>query len=128
MESRAIDPSKRDPNVLDAVEVGNRLGIHSTTVRRLALEGRLPCLRLGREFRFWWPAVIERLGQNDPALTGEGGSETSGEEEADAPLAAENAAPARQRRLPEPAKSEPLVPPKRRGTPRLPKGERPPAQ
>ena len=126
MEPRAIDPSKRDPNVLDAVELGNRLGIHSTTVRRLALEGQIPGLRLGREFRFWWPAVIERLGQSDPALISE--DETSEEEGADAPQAAENEAPARRRRLPDPAKSEPPVLPKRRGTPRLPKGERPPAQ
>lgn len=130
MPDRPLDPSKRDPNVLDAVELGNRLAVHPVTIRKMAHAGELPGARIGSSWRFWWPAVVEHLSKIG-LLTDEDGPTDEGEgEAANAVTEAREDVRAPRDRLPtsEPATAEPPSPPKRRGTPRLPKGERPPAQ
>lgn len=129
MPDRPLDPSKRDPNVLDAVELGNRLAVHPVTIRKMAHAGELPGARIGSSWRFWWPAVVEHLSQIGPLTdeddtTDEGDGETAnavGETRQDA------GTPRDRLPDPEPASSKSPVPPKRRGQPRLPKGEEPSA-
>ncbi len=38
--------------LLDEIQVGEMLGLHPKTVQRLAREGSLPAIRLGRYWRF----------------------------------------------------------------------------
>lgn len=54
-----------DPNVLTTEQLAARLGMTANTVTRLARAGRLPGLRAGRDWRFYWPAVIEVLGSSN---------------------------------------------------------------
>lgn len=39
------------PSILTIAEVAEYLGLHELTVRRLAREGQLPALKLGRQWR-----------------------------------------------------------------------------
>ncbi len=47
-----------DTDILDADDVAERLGIAPNTVRKLARNGEIPALRIGKVWRFFWPAVV----------------------------------------------------------------------
>lgn len=48
-----------------AIELSNELGLPLAWVKAQAKEGRLPCLRIGRQLRFDVPAVCEALERRD---------------------------------------------------------------
>jgi excisionase family DNA binding protein len=47
--------------LVDTGEMAERLGVHERTVRRLAREGKIPCLQLEKEYRFDVEAVFAAL-------------------------------------------------------------------
>lgn len=47
-----------DPDILDAEGLAERLGIAPNTVRKLARTGEIPAIRIGKAWRFYWPAVV----------------------------------------------------------------------
>lgn len=55
-----VDPL---PTVLDATQVGELLGMHVDTVRRLSRDGTIPAHRVpgGRQFRYFRDEVLEWL-------------------------------------------------------------------
>lgn len=55
---------------LTTAQVAQRLQLTAETIRSLAHAGVLPCLRTGRDLRFWWPAVVEALSQPRPLTKG----------------------------------------------------------
>ena len=52
--------------LLDARELAERMGYRgkrgARTVREKVAAGLLPCVRLGKDLRFHWPTVIQKLG------------------------------------------------------------------
>lgn len=61
-----------DQDVLVAPEVARLLRMNVKTVYELAKAGALPCLRLGRHFRFSRRAIVAHLGQCKAAPYREG--------------------------------------------------------
>jgi excisionase family DNA binding protein len=61
------------PEVLDAAQVAELLGLNVDYVRRLSRQGVLPAKRLpgGRTFRYFKDEVLDWLRQQDVAPTGE---------------------------------------------------------
>ncbi len=55
-------------DVLTAEELAARLRMHVNTITKMAREGKLPSLRAGRDWRFYWPAVVETMSR--PAGSG----------------------------------------------------------
>jgi excisionase family DNA binding protein len=53
----------RDPDVLTTAELAAKLGLSAQTVRRMANAGQLPALKTGKDFRYSWSAVKEKLRQ-----------------------------------------------------------------
>ncbi|MES1157750.1 MAG: helix-turn-helix domain-containing protein [Haliangium ochraceum] len=68
---RPNDPFS-DQDILVAPEVARLLRMNVKTVYELAKAGALPCLRLGRHFRFSRRAIVAHLGQCKPAPYREG--------------------------------------------------------
>ena len=52
-----------------AKAIGERLKMHPQTVRRMALRGELPFVRVSRSMRFSWPNVRAALGQSGTAAS-----------------------------------------------------------
>ncbi|MBK7423582.1 MAG: helix-turn-helix domain-containing protein [Propionivibrio sp.] len=55
-----------DQDVLDADAAAELLDIHLVTLRRLALAGRIPARKCGREWRFSRKVLFERLAGESP--------------------------------------------------------------
>jgi excisionase family DNA binding protein len=53
----------RDPDVLSAEELAVKLGWSLQTIWDLANSGKIPGLRAGKDWRFYWPAIRDRLSQ-----------------------------------------------------------------
>ncbi len=49
-----------EPEFLSVNDVATRLGLSSETIRRWAGEGRLPAIRVGRQWRFY-PHELDRF-------------------------------------------------------------------
>lgn len=49
------------PKLLDARQLGEQLSMRPNTLYRMALEGRIPCWRIGRNVRFNSEEVAEVL-------------------------------------------------------------------
>lgn len=48
-----------DSQIITYDELSKRLQIPRRTLMRYVSQGRIPCLRIGRHTRFYWPAVVE---------------------------------------------------------------------
>lgn len=58
-DDRPADP---DPDVLNAAQLAERLGLDRVqTVTDLAAAGEIPGKKFGREWRFWWPAIVDAM-------------------------------------------------------------------
>ncbi len=62
-----------DPDVLTAGQLAERLGFATNTVTALARSGALPGRRFGKEWRFWWPAVVAAMSESNPETPGQPG-------------------------------------------------------
>lgn len=51
------------PSIMTIAEVAEYLGLHELTVRRLAREGQLPALKLGRQWRVKKDLLEKWIGQ-----------------------------------------------------------------
>jgi len=49
------------PDVLTTDELAARLGFNAVTIRGWVKEGIVPAKQLGKEWRYWWPAVVISL-------------------------------------------------------------------
>lgn len=71
-----IEMKKEDfPAIMTIAEVSEYLGLHELTVRRLAREGQLPALKLGRQWRVKKDLLekwIEQRSMNNVGLLEEG--------------------------------------------------------
>lgn len=47
--------------LLDVQEVAVKLKVHPKKVRQLARDGRLPAMKVGRDWRFDWKAIVTFL-------------------------------------------------------------------
>ncbi|MBA3488556.1 MAG: helix-turn-helix domain-containing protein [Longispora sp.] len=56
-----MEQSATSRDVLTAEELAVRLRMHVNTITKMAREGKLPGLRAGRDWRFYWPAVVETM-------------------------------------------------------------------
>jgi len=54
-------------DVMTVAEVAEYLRIPRSSVYKLAQDGRIPCRKAGRQWRFIRPAIDEWLGQQGPA-------------------------------------------------------------
>ncbi|MFN2322611.1 MAG: helix-turn-helix domain-containing protein [Trueperaceae bacterium] len=59
-----------EPPLMTAAAVGRLLGVDTSTVYRMASDGRLPALRVGRQWRFAAEQVREALADGVPAHAG----------------------------------------------------------
>ncbi len=59
------------PHVLTAGQLAERLGFATNTVTALARSGALPGCRFGKEWRFWWPAVVAAMSEAHPETPGQ---------------------------------------------------------
>ncbi|WP_106398896.1 helix-turn-helix domain-containing protein [Actinocorallia populi] len=57
----AAAPETDNDQVLSTAELADRLRLSTQTIRRMAHHDQLPALKSGRDFRFSWEAVKERL-------------------------------------------------------------------
>lgn len=57
-----------DPDILDVENLAERLGITPNTVRKLARNGEIPAIRIGKVWRFYWPAVVGTVSQMPEGL------------------------------------------------------------
>lgn len=60
-----------DPDILDVETLAERLGIAPNTVRKLARNGEIPAIRLGKAWRFYWPAVVGTVSSLPEETTGD---------------------------------------------------------
>ena len=62
------------PDLLTATQVGQRLGVDASTIYRMAADGRLPAVKVGRQWRFHAGVVDALLGpaSSDPDPSGRG--------------------------------------------------------
>jgi excisionase family DNA binding protein len=60
---QAAIPEADTDQVLATAELADRLRLSTQTIRRMAHRDQLPALKSGRDFRFSWEAVKERLWQ-----------------------------------------------------------------
>jgi len=49
------------PDLLTATQVGRRLGVDASTIYRMAADGRLPAVKVGRQWRFHTAAIDQML-------------------------------------------------------------------
>jgi excisionase family DNA binding protein len=61
MQDRRRDRERTDPRLLTATEVGRSLGVDASTVYRMAAAGRLPGVKVGRQWRFHAAGIDELL-------------------------------------------------------------------
>ncbi len=52
---------QRDPDILDADQVAEMLGLNRKTVYEAVHKGQLPCRRIGRRLVFFRPALVAWL-------------------------------------------------------------------
>jgi len=52
-----------DPDIVDVETLAERLGIAPNTARKLARTGEIPALRVGKAWRFYWPAVLATMSE-----------------------------------------------------------------
>ncbi|GAA0965372.1 helix-turn-helix domain-containing protein [Actinocorallia libanotica] len=57
----ATAPESDNDQILSTAELADRLRLSTQTIRRMAHRDQLPALKSGRDFRFSWEAVKERL-------------------------------------------------------------------
>ena len=58
--------------LIDTAAMAERLSCHEQTVRRMVQQGRIPCVQLGKEYRFDPDAVLNALnrkGDDDDVVT-----------------------------------------------------------
>lgn len=58
-----MDSNLSYPEVLDSAAVALLLKVHLTTVQELARRGDLPGRKVGKDYRFFKPAVVAWLSQ-----------------------------------------------------------------
>lgn len=61
-------------SVLDTKRAAKMLGVHPVTLRNLAIEGKIPCRKVGREWRFHEDHLTDWL-RGDNAKEGKGETE-----------------------------------------------------
>lgn len=64
-----------DPDILDVETLAQRLGVAPNTLRKLARNGEIPALRIGKAWRFYWPAVVGTVSQMPEGLSGDNTAE-----------------------------------------------------
>jgi len=100
------EPQKPRPHLLTAHDVGRRLGVDPSTVYRMAGDGRLPAIKVGRQWRFPAEHLEVVLDRGVPAAgAGTAGAGTAGAAAAEAAAAEAEAAarPARATAWPDAA-------------------------
>jgi hypothetical protein len=58
-----MDKCTRWDSIVDSDNLAKIVKMHPTTIRRLALEGKIPCMRIGQAIRFDVESVIKKLSQ-----------------------------------------------------------------
>lgn len=58
----ALNPPKKDIEIIDRTELCNRLGITMPTAIAREKKGDIPCFRIGINVRYNWDDVINKLG------------------------------------------------------------------
>jgi excisionase family DNA binding protein len=56
----------RDPDILSTEELASRIGLSAPTVRRAVSRGEIPGLRIGKDWRFSYSAVIASIRSYHP--------------------------------------------------------------
>lgn len=50
-----------DDGTIDSTELARSLGLHIETLRAMSRSGKIPARKMGREYRYYWPAICEWL-------------------------------------------------------------------